>query len=122
MNTMNMPGFTAGDSLYKSVGRYRVAVSDPIDSNSVISQLRRPNGLCQKASRLCQNPERGGQWCDILESCFDSGDVEPPPPPPLNPCGSGWMWISGPEWCPTCCRNFSDGTTSCRQPLCVPPP
>ena len=27
MNTLNMPGFTAGDSLYKTTGRYQMASS-----------------------------------------------------------------------------------------------
>lgn len=71
MNTVNMPGFTAEASLYKSSGRYRIALFDDINNNSVVLQVRPPSGLCQKASRLCQNPERGGQWCDILERCFD---------------------------------------------------
>jgi hypothetical protein len=26
---------------------------------------------CEKASRLCPDPSRGGQWCDILSKCFD---------------------------------------------------
>ena len=71
MNTVNMPGFTAEASLHKSSGRYRIALFDDINNNSVVLQVRPPSGLCQKASRLCQNPERGGQWCDILERCFD---------------------------------------------------
>ena len=30
-----------------------------------------PKGLCNKACRLCLNPETGGPWCDICDRCAD---------------------------------------------------
>jgi hypothetical protein len=29
-----------------------------------------PGGLCNKACRLCPNPQTGRIWCDICEACY----------------------------------------------------
>jgi hypothetical protein len=64
MNTMNMPGFTAEASLYKTDDRYPAEAIN-VASNQVMPQY----GLCDKAAYYCN---RGIQkWCDIEDRfCF----------------------------------------------------
>jgi hypothetical protein len=65
MKTMNMPGFTAEASLYKTDEQYLVAATDPAPSNQVVPQY----GLCDKASYYCNRGS--GKWCGILDRfCF----------------------------------------------------
>ena len=67
MNNMNMPGFTAEASLYKSEEQYLVVATDAAPSTQVVPQI--PLGLCTKAVYYCN---RGYQkWCDIEDRfCF----------------------------------------------------
>lgn len=67
MKDMNMPGFTAEASLYRSDERYLQEVTNTTSSTQVVPQF--PVGLCTKAAYYCN---RGYQkWCDILDSvCF----------------------------------------------------
>jgi hypothetical protein len=72
---MNMPGFTAEASLRYKSGRYHGSQMRTVVPHLVTAQLCPcPPGLLGKASRLCDNPARGGQWCDILERCLDCFD------------------------------------------------
>ena len=77
MNTINMPGFTAETSLYHTSEHYHMSQASTVSPNLVVPQLRCPcpQGLLNKAASLCQNPERGGSWCDILDRCLDCFDV-----------------------------------------------
>lgn len=70
---MKMPGFTAEESFYKANGHYRTVLTNAAITTQVVPQRWRcpPPGLCAKASRLCDDPEKGGQWCGILDRCFD---------------------------------------------------
>ena len=76
MNTMNMPKFTAEASLYPTSKQYHTTQASSAAPQLVVPQLRCPcpAGLLNKASRLCQNPERGGSWCNILDRCLDCFD------------------------------------------------
>ena len=76
MNAMNMPGFTAETSLYHASEHYHMSQESTGSPNLVVPQLRCPcpAGLLNKASRLCPNPEVGGQWCAILSKCLDCFD------------------------------------------------
>lgn len=67
MNTMNMPGFTAEASLYKTYEHYPVVATDVASSTQVVPQI--PLGLCNKAAYYCN---RGYErWCDVLDRfCF----------------------------------------------------
>ena len=110
MNTLNMPGFTAETSLYKTRGRYHIAVSDAIYSNSVISQLHPPPGLCAKASRFCRDPGQGGQWCDILDRCFDDSGCSPG----LSLCGTMCKDLTtDPSNCGACGTSCGPGSVCC---------
>ena len=61
MNTMNMPGFTAETSLYKTSGRYQSVATQSYSRGEqrVISQLLLPYyaipcGVCSAAYRACE--------------------------------------------------------------------
>lgn len=136
VNAIKIPGFTASSSLYLTVGQYRnasvlkqayqdarqtvsPAVAQFCNNTCFRGCLRTCSADCGELSGLaraicfqnCRMECRG-------ECCQSQGPTVPPPRP--NPCPPGWRWVSGPEWCPTCCREFSDGTASCQQPLCAP--
>ena len=65
MNTMNMPGFTAEASLYKTDEHYPVVATDAAPSTQVVPQY----GLCDKAAYYCNRGIR--KWCDIEDRiCF----------------------------------------------------
>lgn len=75
---MNLPGFNAEASLYKTTENYFNVASSPIVSQAVTPQLKcPPAGLCAKASRRCQDPIRGAgsNWCEILDRCVDCHGV-----------------------------------------------
>lgn len=65
MNTINMPGFTAEASLYKTNKHYLVVATGTASSTQVVPQY----GLCDKAAYYCI---RGYQkWCAIEDKfCF----------------------------------------------------
>lgn len=61
MNTVNIPGFTAEASLYKTDKHYSVVATDAAPSAQVVPQY----SLCDKASYYCN---RGiEKWCKILD-------------------------------------------------------
>jgi hypothetical protein len=65
MNNMNMPGFTAEASLYKSNDHYPAEATTVASPNQVVPQY----GLCDKASFYCNRGYK--KWCDILDNvCF----------------------------------------------------
>lgn len=110
---MNMPGFSAETSLYKTGGRYRAVASESINY-SVVSQLGLPRGLCAKASRLCQDPAADGHWCAILDRCFDGdGGGTGTPQRTCGPCD-----CNADVWSQKCCLP---GGTNCIQKPCTPP-
>lgn len=67
MNIMNMPGFTAEASLYKTNERYPVEATNAASSTQVVPQF--PLGLCTKAAYYC---DRGYEkWCKIFDRNCD---------------------------------------------------
>jgi hypothetical protein len=74
---MNIPGFTAEVSLYNTSGKYHASQPSAAASQLAVPQLKCPcpHGLLNKAASLCQNPSRGGGWCDILDRCLDCFDI-----------------------------------------------
>lgn len=68
MNIINMPGFTAEASLYKTNKHYPVVATGTAFSTQVVPQI--PLGLCTKAAYYCN---RGYEnWCDIEDRfCSD---------------------------------------------------
>jgi hypothetical protein len=73
MNAMNMPGFSADASLYHTSEQYYSHQAYTAATESVVPQIKCPcpQGLLDKASRFCDNTERGERWCDILGACLD---------------------------------------------------
>lgn len=65
MNTVNLPGFTAEASLYRTTQRYSAEATNAAASTQVVPQY----SLCDKAVYYCN---RGIQkWCDIEDRvCF----------------------------------------------------
>lgn len=136
MNAIKMPGFTAGSSHYVTFRQYRNASvwkqSYQALNQTVSPALASCNNSCFRECvrtfsvdcRELSGPARAlcFQNCrmECGEECCQSPGLTLPPPLRTNPCRPGWTWVSGPEWCPTCCREFSDGTALCQQPLCAP--
>jgi hypothetical protein len=74
MNSMKIPGFMAGASLWRTNERYTQAAResgslDPVSPQRLCHHC--PQGLLEKASGSCEDPRAGGLWCNILEHCFD---------------------------------------------------
>lgn len=69
---MQIPGFSAHRSLYSWNALYRQPREEGPIHSAIVLQARCPTGgTCRQASRNCRDPERGGEWCDILGDCFD---------------------------------------------------
>ena len=63
MNAMNMPGFTAEASLYKTSKHFSAGATGTASSTQVVPQI--PLGLCTKAAYYC---DRGYEkWCRIYD-------------------------------------------------------
>jgi hypothetical protein len=67
---MTMPGLTAAASLYTSTEAYHGVTQATAPAPQSVSMSRLPFGLCQKACGLCNNPSKGGMWCQICDRCF----------------------------------------------------
>jgi hypothetical protein len=63
MNSINMPGFTAEASLYKTNQYYPVATTGAASTTQVVPQF--PSGLCTKAWYYCNLGYE--KWCDIFD-------------------------------------------------------
>ena len=61
MNTMNMPGFTAEASLYKTNKYYPVVATGIASSTHVVLQF----SLCDKAAYYCKRGDK--KWCGMLK-------------------------------------------------------
>jgi hypothetical protein len=67
---MNLPGFTAGSSLYPTRERYHGGQTTTAADARVVPQLNCPQGLLNKASGLCHDPKSDDFWCGILRRCL----------------------------------------------------
>jgi hypothetical protein len=67
---MRIPGFSAEASLTRLGEPYAMIFQETAARGQVVPQWCLPAGLCAKASSLCHDPIRGGQWCDILNRCL----------------------------------------------------
>jgi hypothetical protein len=85
------------------------------ESGITAAQSCPPEGLCEKASRMCR---RGNEqpWCDILRRCF-ACDPDAPPQPDY-PCPEGWTWSGGSRACPVCCKYVAPDHRVCQIPPC----
>jgi hypothetical protein len=86
VNKMQMPGFTAGASLYKAEGHYYThGTSNQIRAAILPAVGSGPSGDClDNCMNNCdptgQDSVRCQQRCNRV--CFGSGAPPPPPPPP----------------------------------------
>lgn len=93
MSTIDMPGFTAEASLYRSSGYYRHGQSADSHAGIVVPAIP----FCGNCDYILERCERNGgrprALCYACEigNCF-SGVENPPPPPPPPP----WDWY--PMW------------------------
>ena len=94
MNIMNMPGFTAETSLYKTSGHYRMAGTpgDLLGSREVLPQL--PIGFCMADCEFTHpNDSILREHCKL--GCLEGGDprgpivISEPPEPRCGPCIGG---------------------------------
>ena len=89
MNTMDLPGFTAETSLYRSMSRYRTKAGHASDPNAVVLQLRAVSG-CGDCSplRWPDGTPTGAcarACCDVLGRCTTQ----------TCPCGGGGIFGGG---------------------------
>lgn len=130
MNAMNMPGFTAAASLYRTSGHYRSAArTGGYGKPGVLAQLTlscptKGCGPCLEDS----TSSKGGRKCCCHPPCPDSADpvevecVFPPPSPPPTPptnCGTHFCppfspCCDGRTCCPAGAHCCNDGHGCCR--------
>ena len=110
MNTINMPGFTAASSLYRTSGHYQMTAS--FDANGgVVQQVCDADclGECQKQ---CVGLT-GREHADCVIGCSrECGCIQP-----TQVCGP-CQYDGRTGWLQQCCR--ADGT-NCSQRPCTPP-
>src|SRR5215218_2997676 len=109
---MNMPGFTADATLYKSSGSYRETMAFGRYAGEMIQPA---NGwLDPRCYQACLDrcgcpdfpkAERNECLAECSPHCRDLCTKPPPPPPP---CPLGW-WREG-SWC---CREVIPGRPDC---------
>ena len=117
---MNIPGFSAEASLYKTSGHYYSvgAFSQTVDN--IQSQSCDPNRL-RKCLDECGNPDPDGRDRGVVARCRTGcyrtfGQCAPPPPPPPVPCNGG---VCDPGF--TCCPGVGcapPGTFCCGTGVC----
>ncbi len=89
MNRMNMPGFTADASLYKTRGRYQ-SVATGVDSrgdNKIISQDR------QSAQHVVNTLGIGAVHCDTKRTCMGYTDYPTGDGRTMRTCTGGYMEV-----------------------------
>ncbi len=112
MNTINMPGFTAESSVYRTSGHYQMTAG--FDANGGVVQ---PQACDADCARECGEGEcgdlTGRQRLQCLRQCFNRCGCGPQPQV-CGPCQCDPQT----GWSQRCC---SEDGTNCSQRSCTPP-
>ena len=75
---MNLPGFHAEASLYKTTAQYFQSAGSLRVSQGVTPQstLCPSPFMCEKAMYYCRNPGGTSYWCEIADRCFDRNCID----------------------------------------------